>query len=353
MPLLQGWLPPSPENWALILTTFTCFPVITAVQWLTAYYPMGKTSTTSCLNIPGKLAWVLMELPAPLLLVYTMTGLRATLPPPPGENLILAGIYVTHYIYRALLAPLLNPSMSPIHPIILLSAWVFNAFNAVSLGGHLAGLGPSPTTRLALGLPIWALGFAGTITHDEILRRGRRAASKPGATPKAADTHTVPYGHGGEKTYILPSEGLFRRGAAGEKLCGCGGGDDVAEGDSDEELVCGEVFGGGGEMGRATWADNQKRIRAPNLIISPSISLLCTHYNSFNPPVTLSTKLLFPGPTPNTVMLPAAICVRPASHTTSATNPAALAFAASSSIPASLLICTAILAWPPRSQARR
>lgn len=55
---------------------------------------MGKTSTTSCLNIPGKLAWVLMELPAPLLLVYTMTGLRATLPPPPGENLILAGFYV-------------------------------------------------------------------------------------------------------------------------------------------------------------------------------------------------------------------------------------------------------------------
>jgi 3-oxo-5-alpha-steroid 4-dehydrogenase 1 len=67
---------------------------ITAVQWLTAYYPMGKTSTTSCLNVPGKLAWMLMELPAPLLLVYTMTGLRATLPPPPKENLILAGIYV-------------------------------------------------------------------------------------------------------------------------------------------------------------------------------------------------------------------------------------------------------------------
>ncbi|KAL5345945.1 hypothetical protein ACLOAV_008975 [Pseudogymnoascus australis] len=161
---------------------------------------MGKTSTTSCLNIPGKLAWVLMELPAPLLLVYTMTGLRATLPPPPKENLILAGIYVTHYIYRALLAPLLNPSMSPIHPIIILGAWVFNTLNALSLGGHLAGLGPILTTRLALGLPIWALGFVGTITHDEILRRGRRAASKPGASAKATDKYTVPDGHGGEKT---------------------------------------------------------------------------------------------------------------------------------------------------------
>lgn len=35
-----------------------------------------------------------MELPAPLLLVYTMAGVRDTLPPPPQENLILAGIYV-------------------------------------------------------------------------------------------------------------------------------------------------------------------------------------------------------------------------------------------------------------------
>ncbi|KFZ03459.1 hypothetical protein V502_10928 [Pseudogymnoascus sp. VKM F-4520 (FW-2644)] len=267
MSILQEWLPPSPGNWTLIVTTFTYFPVLTAVQWLTAYYPMGKTSTASCLNIPGKLAWVLMELPAPLLLVYTMTGLRATLPPPPTENSILAGIYVrlpppaspsppltkstnpqkvTHYIYRALLAPLLNPSMSPIHPIVILAAWVFNTLNAVSLGGHLGGLGPTLTTRLALGLPIWALGFAGTIAHDEILRRGRRAASKPDAPAKAADTHTVPDGHGGEKTYVLPSGGLFRRGTAGEELCGCGGGDDVAEGDSNEEMVCGEVSRGGG-----------------------------------------------------------------------------------------------------------
>lgn len=201
---------------------------------------MGKTSTTSCLNIPGKLAWVLMELPAPLLLVYTMSGLRDTLPPPPKENLILAGIYVclpppasssppttkptnlpkvTHYIYRALLSPLLNHSMSPIHPIIILGAWVFNTLNALSLGGHLAGLGPTLRTRFTLGLPIWALGFAGTITHDEVLRRGRRGASKPGTPAKAADKYTVLDGHGGEKMYILPSGGLFRWVLSPHYLC--------------------------------------------------------------------------------------------------------------------------------------
>ncbi|OBT53441.1 hypothetical protein VE04_06398 [Pseudogymnoascus sp. 24MN13] len=42
MSLLQDWLPPSPGNWTLIVNTFTYFPVVTAVQWLTAYYPMRK-----------------------------------------------------------------------------------------------------------------------------------------------------------------------------------------------------------------------------------------------------------------------------------------------------------------------
>lgn len=109
--------------------------------------------------------------------------------------------------------------MSPIHPILLLGAWVFNTLNAVSLAGHLAGLGPNLTTRLTLGLPIWALGFAGTIAHDEILRRGRRAASKPYAPAKATDTHTVPDGYGGEKTYILPSAGLFKWVLSPHYLC--------------------------------------------------------------------------------------------------------------------------------------
>lgn len=109
--------------------------------------------------------------------------------------------------------------MSPIHPIIILGAWVFNTLNALSLGGHLAGLGPILTTRLTLGLPIWALGFAGTIAHDEILRRGRRAASKPGGPAKAVDRYTVPDGHGGEKTYVLPSGGLFRWVLSPHYLC--------------------------------------------------------------------------------------------------------------------------------------
>ncbi|OBT53438.1 hypothetical protein VE04_06397 [Pseudogymnoascus sp. 24MN13] len=98
--------------------------------------------------------------------------------------------------------------MSPIHPIIILGAWVFNLLNAVSLGGHLAGLGPTLTTRLTLGLPIWALGLAGTIN-----------TTRSYAVAAALHTHTVPDGHGGEKTYVLPSGGLFRWVLSPHYLC--------------------------------------------------------------------------------------------------------------------------------------
>lgn len=66
---------------------------------------MGKTSVTSRLNLPGKLAWLTMEAPGFLILLYCMftlpemNGIKslpwenktmATLyvrPPPPGNNL--------------------------------------------------------------------------------------------------------------------------------------------------------------------------------------------------------------------------------------------------------------------------
>lgn len=77
-----------------------------------------------------------------------------------------------------------------------------------------------------------------------------------------------------------------------------------------------------------------------------------THHSSFSPPVTASTTLRGAGPTPSTVWLPLAICVRPASAITSATIPRLRARAISTIISSSLLTCSAILAWPSCSQRR-
>ena len=113
--------------------------------------------------------------------------------------------------------------MSRISPIIILGAWVFNFLNAVSIGGHLAGYSSPHRTHLALGLPLWALGFAGTVAHDEILRRLRRPSSPTRSSSKddkaAAQIHTVPDGHGGTKTYVLPQQGLFGWVLSAHYLC--------------------------------------------------------------------------------------------------------------------------------------
>ena len=63
---------------------------------------MGKTSTLSRLNVPGKVGWMIMELPGPLLLGYTMLTLPAELGSKslPWENWVLAGIFVSHLFAR-------------------------------------------------------------------------------------------------------------------------------------------------------------------------------------------------------------------------------------------------------------
>lgn len=122
---------------------------------------------------------------------------------------------ITHYLYRAVLSPLLNPSMSPIHPLILLMGWSFQLLNALSLSGWLAGHGPvlsstwtSPhaSTRMGVGFAIWALGFASTIWHDDELRELRRAAARTQARRGKGDDKNGSV----DKVYVLPQNGLFR-----------------------------------------------------------------------------------------------------------------------------------------------
>ena len=238
---------------------------------------MGKTSTVSRLNVPGKIGWMIMELPGPLLLGYTMLTLPAELglKSLPWENWVLAGIFVgrllshhktvsrcshlitrpfyiftllmchcattntlqmTHYSYRAVIAPLINPSMSPIHPLIIVIGWLFQFLNAVSIGGWLAGYGHTSRAswhssganigtgaRMELGFIIWALGFCGTIWHDDELREIRRSAAKmqkridDNGSSNGANEESKKNGdvikvkkNGVDKIYMVPQNGLFR-----------------------------------------------------------------------------------------------------------------------------------------------
>lgn len=68
------------------------------MQWITGWYPMGKTSIESRWNLPGKIGWVLMEAPGFTNLLYIMftlpsqNGIKSL----PAENWLMAGLFVSN-----------------------------------------------------------------------------------------------------------------------------------------------------------------------------------------------------------------------------------------------------------------
>lgn len=272
MELIPGILPPSRENWELIVYYWQFFPLVrlltpsihpskktptvltnsppsqqlTAVQWLIDFYPQGKTSIDSRFNLPGKWAWFIMEIPGFLIVLYcaftlpVKLGLSSPSSSPsaaaaagteqglPYANWTMITLYTIHYIYRAILSPLLlNPSMSPIHPIVFCSAFAWQVLNGLSLGGWLAGYGPTTVYDWAgrlysmeIGLVIFGWAFLGNIFHDDDLREIRRAAGRrqkqaqkeaqakqqqPQNSPGAVAVETTTT----QKLYMLPKNGLF------------------------------------------------------------------------------------------------------------------------------------------------
>lgn len=136
------------------------------------------------------------------------------------------GVPVIHYIYRALLAPFLNPSMSPIHLLIWASAVAFQLTNGLVIGGYLAGYGPTTSAawlatvspswlriRMFVGFLLWLLGFVGNIIHDEILRNIRRSAryqKGQGIAYRKIKQRILRHPSAKvSKVYELPRKGLF------------------------------------------------------------------------------------------------------------------------------------------------
>lgn len=132
-----------------------------------------------------------------------------------------------HYINRAIIGPLLAPSMSPIHILVWICACAFQVINGLSIGGWLAGHGPTTRAdwssaqdykvagRIELGMIIFFLGLLGNIYHDDELREIRRAALRKqkdataAAPAPAKDASTTTSAHD-TRVYQIPENGLFR-----------------------------------------------------------------------------------------------------------------------------------------------
>ncbi|EGP83224.1 uncharacterized protein MYCGRDRAFT_77167 [Zymoseptoria tritici IPO323] len=214
--LIPGILPPSRETWQTIAWAWQFLPLFSVVNWMTDYFPMGKTSVESRWNLPGKWAWLFMEIPGFITVLYCMFAIpaRENLPGLPWANWTMAGVYTIHYIYRAIISPLfLNPSMSPIHPFVFVSAFAWQVTNGLSIGGWVGGYGPRTVYdwsgklyTIEVGLVIWGWSFLGNIFHDDDLREIRRAALRRQKEQAAKDGKPLA---GVDKLYMMPKNGLF------------------------------------------------------------------------------------------------------------------------------------------------
>ncbi|KAK5134800.1 hypothetical protein LTR04_004659 [Oleoguttula sp. CCFEE 6159] len=157
-----------------------------------------------------------MEAPGFITLLYVMYALpkQQGIESLPWANWTMAALFTIHYIYRALLAPLvLNPSMSPIHITVWASALIWQITNGLSLGGWLGGYGPTTVYDWAgrlymieVGLVIWGWGLLGNMYHDDDLREIRRGAGR--RQKKEAEKTRKPV-QSVDKVYMLPKNGLF------------------------------------------------------------------------------------------------------------------------------------------------
>ncbi|KAH8205674.1 hypothetical protein TruAng_000168 [Truncatella angustata] len=157
-----------------------------------------------------------MECPGFITLLYIMNTLSAEhgITDLPWQNKVLAGLFVLHYTYRAVIFPIIQPSMSPIHLFVWVAALAFQFLNATCLGSWLAAYGPTTQAewraegftvlRFAIGLVVFYIGLTGNYFCDEELREIRRKEQRrqerlSGQGQKGIGKH-----------YSIPQNGLFK-----------------------------------------------------------------------------------------------------------------------------------------------
>ena len=174
----------------LLVQFLLCPLVLVALLRVTAPYGRHHQAGWGP-NLPNRLAWVLMELPA--LLVITTLVLLSPVRNQPQAWLPLC-FWVFHYGYRTFLFPaLMQPSDKTFPALLVIFAIAFNALNGYNNAAALIEAGntkaPVLTLHFLLGAVIFLAGFAMHYHADKTIRQLR----KPG-----------------EKGYHIPQGGMFR-----------------------------------------------------------------------------------------------------------------------------------------------
>jgi 3-oxo-5-alpha-steroid 4-dehydrogenase 1 len=174
----------------LMVQFLLCPLVLVSLLWVTA--PYGRHYQPGWgPRLPNRAAWILMELPA--LLVISALVLLSPAHDQPQAWVPLC-FWVTHYGYRTFVFPaLMQPSDKTFPALLVIFAIVFNSLNGYNNAAALIEAGETNTPLLSahflIGAAIFIAGFALHFQADKTIRRLR----KPG-----------------ESDYRIPNGGLFR-----------------------------------------------------------------------------------------------------------------------------------------------
>jgi len=177
--VVYGWI-------ALAVFTFGLLFFVTA--------PFGRhTKRNWGPMINARLAWVIMELPSPLVFSYFFFTGATT---PNKVTFVFWGVWMLHYFNRSIIYPLRQRDHSKQMPILIMfMAIFFNLINGFINGYYLGNHSDLYTQQWLMTLPFWIglflffLGMGINIQSDNILLHLRQP---------------------GEKEYKIPKGGFFR-----------------------------------------------------------------------------------------------------------------------------------------------
>jgi 3-oxo-5-alpha-steroid 4-dehydrogenase 1 len=175
----------------IIMLSFTGLGIMTLVALLFISAPYGRHARKGWgPSIHASAAWILMELPAPLLLFIFYIYSDKTLNP---VFIIFLIIWEYHYFYRTFIYPFTLKNSKPVSLSIVLMALIFNSANGYLQGTWLFTLAPDSMYTLSwLYDPRFIVGIIIFITgsvinrHSDAILRALREGTESG--------YKIPYG---------------------------------------------------------------------------------------------------------------------------------------------------------------
>lgn len=178
------------NTYYIILTSMAVMAVIVFVALFYFKAGYGYLSTSKWgPKISNKAAWVIMEAPAFIFLLYQTISFAASGVETGNSRIVLyimAGLFLLHYFQRSFIFPFLMRGKSTMPVAIMLMGLTFNTLNAYLIGGWLYGQAPAGmygthwlwSPQFIIGAVVFFTGMAINLHSDHIIRNLR----KPGDT---------------------------------------------------------------------------------------------------------------------------------------------------------------------------